>query len=234
MNDYFDQVERGLRAAVRRHAHLPWYVRIRLRHPRALVVVLTGVLVAGPALAAAGLFQTDTQVTSSSCSMSAASTGSRASGSCTFLLSDGRRFRCPPAFGTRPTLSVSALEHAKACSRLPTIAIPAPTRAIFAAIEKARTCLTTQGFRVTGGPFYPTDPPYRQSVPDGELVIESVTPTFIAFYDSGRTAQRFERQLVQNADRLGGRVERRGAVTVLWTRQPAAQQRSGIEACAFG
>jgi len=87
---------------------------------------------------------------------------------------------------------------------------------------------------VTGGPFYPTDPPYRQSVPDGELVVESTTPTFIALYDGDRTAQRFESGLIHDADRLGGRVERRGAVTVLWTRQPTVQQRSGIEACAFG
>jgi len=56
-SDYFDHVERELRTAVRAHAHLPWYVRLRLRHSRVLVVVLVGLIVAGPALAAAGLFQ---------------------------------------------------------------------------------------------------------------------------------------------------------------------------------
>lgn len=57
MNDYLDDVERQLRAAVRRHDHLPWYVRFRLRHSRPLVVVLAALVVAGPALAAVTLLQ---------------------------------------------------------------------------------------------------------------------------------------------------------------------------------
>ena len=55
MNDYFDHIERELRTAVRARAHLPWYVRLRLRHSRALVVVLAGMIIAGPALAAVSL-----------------------------------------------------------------------------------------------------------------------------------------------------------------------------------
>jgi len=62
MSDYFDHVERELRTAVRGHAHLPWYVRLRLRHSRVLLVVLAGLIVAGPALAAAGLFQSGSPV----------------------------------------------------------------------------------------------------------------------------------------------------------------------------
>jgi hypothetical protein len=57
MTDYFDRVEQDLRAAVRSHAHLPWWVRVRLRHSRALVVVLVGMVVAGPAIAAVGLLR---------------------------------------------------------------------------------------------------------------------------------------------------------------------------------
>ena len=57
MTDFFDHVERDLRAAVRSHAHLPWWVRLRLRHSRALVVVLAGLVVAGPALAAVSLLR---------------------------------------------------------------------------------------------------------------------------------------------------------------------------------
>ena len=61
MNDYFDKVEQELRLAVRRHAHLPWYVRLRgYRHFRAAAVVFGCLVVAGPALAAAGVFQTGT------------------------------------------------------------------------------------------------------------------------------------------------------------------------------
>jgi hypothetical protein len=63
MSDYFDHVERELRAAVRGQAHLPWWVRLWLRHSRALVVVLAGLIVAGPALAAAGVFQSGSPVT---------------------------------------------------------------------------------------------------------------------------------------------------------------------------
>jgi hypothetical protein len=57
MNDYFDHVERELRSAVRGHAHLPWYLRLRLRRSRSLVVVLAGLIIAGPALAAVSLLQ---------------------------------------------------------------------------------------------------------------------------------------------------------------------------------
>ena len=62
MSDYFDHVERELRTAVRGHAHLPWYVRLRLRHSRALVVVLASLIIAGPALAAASLLQNGSSV----------------------------------------------------------------------------------------------------------------------------------------------------------------------------
>jgi hypothetical protein len=61
MNDYFDEVEQELRLAVRRQAHLPWYARLRRRrHFRGVVVVFACLVVAGPALAAAGVFQTGT------------------------------------------------------------------------------------------------------------------------------------------------------------------------------
>ena len=63
MSDYFDHVEHELRRAVRRHAHLPWYVRVRLRHSRALIVALTCIVIGGPALAAAaGVFRSGSPV----------------------------------------------------------------------------------------------------------------------------------------------------------------------------
>jgi hypothetical protein len=58
MSDYFDHVERELREAVRRHAHVPWYIQLRLRHSRSLIVGLACLVVAGPALAATGVFKT--------------------------------------------------------------------------------------------------------------------------------------------------------------------------------
>jgi hypothetical protein len=53
MNDYFDQVEHDMAEAVRRHAHMPWYIRIRdIGRSRALVVVLAALVVATPAVGA--------------------------------------------------------------------------------------------------------------------------------------------------------------------------------------
>jgi hypothetical protein len=56
MNDYFDEVERGLRAAVRREAHLPWHVRVARRRfridRRPLLVVLAVLVLGGSATAA--------------------------------------------------------------------------------------------------------------------------------------------------------------------------------------
>ena len=61
-SDYFEHVERELRAAVRRHAHLPWYLRLRARHSRALVVAVAALVIGGPALAAVGLLKSGSSV----------------------------------------------------------------------------------------------------------------------------------------------------------------------------
>ena len=54
MNDYFDQVEQGMREAVRRRRHIPWYIRLAsIGRPRALVLVLAALVVATPAVGAA-------------------------------------------------------------------------------------------------------------------------------------------------------------------------------------
>ena len=56
MNDYFDELETGLRDAVRRRSHLPWHARLlqlSMRH-RGLAVVLASLVVATPAVAAVG------------------------------------------------------------------------------------------------------------------------------------------------------------------------------------
>jgi hypothetical protein len=62
MNDYFDRVEQGMREAVRRGAHLPWYARVRLRPSRPVAAVLACLLVTGTALAATGAFRTGAPV----------------------------------------------------------------------------------------------------------------------------------------------------------------------------
>ncbi|MDQ6692465.1 MAG: hypothetical protein M3Z13_06830, partial [Candidatus Dormibacteraeota bacterium] len=58
----FDHVERELGAAVRRHAHLPWYLRLRARHSRVVIVAFAALAIAAPSLAAVGLLQTGSTV----------------------------------------------------------------------------------------------------------------------------------------------------------------------------
>ena len=56
MNDYFDELEAGLRGATRRRAHLPWYRRIgqmSLRQRR-LAAVVAALVIATPTVAAVG------------------------------------------------------------------------------------------------------------------------------------------------------------------------------------
>jgi len=172
------------------------------------------------------------QVTSASCSDGSASTGG-AAGSCTFVLSDGRRFSCPPALARRAQLSVNTLEHTRGCRRLSTLAIPPAARRVFAAIEKTRTCLIARGLRVTGGPVFPPNPTGPLG-PAGELVIaDRGAPTFIAFYRNPREARLLEPEVAQNAKRLGARLARHGAVTVIWTHPSTAQLRDSVKACAF-
>jgi hypothetical protein len=62
MNDYFDRVEQGLREAVRDRAHVPWYMRPRLRPSRPAIVAVASLLAAGSALAATGVFRTGAPV----------------------------------------------------------------------------------------------------------------------------------------------------------------------------
>jgi len=58
MSDYFDRVEQGMREAVRRGAHMPWYLRLRPRPSRSVAVVVACLLATGSALAATGVLRT--------------------------------------------------------------------------------------------------------------------------------------------------------------------------------
>jgi hypothetical protein len=62
MSDYFDRVEQGMREAVRRGAHIPWYARVRPRPSRPVAAVLACLVVTGSALAATGVFRTGAPV----------------------------------------------------------------------------------------------------------------------------------------------------------------------------
>ena len=188
-----------------------------------------------PAAASAPAGRLAVGVTSTSCSASGGGPGSRTVSSCMFVLSDGRRFNCPETFGVgRPVPSVTTLEHTKACTRLSTLPVPRALRAVFAAIAKVRTCLTTPGRRVIDGPVFPPDP-HAPDQPDGELItFDGTAQIFIAFYLDTLKARRLEPPIIHNARAIGGEVERRDAVTVLWTRRPTPERRRSLENCAFG
>jgi len=62
MNDYFGRVQQELRGAVGRRSHLPWYLRMRPRLSRPMVVVVAGLIATGSALAASGILRTGAPV----------------------------------------------------------------------------------------------------------------------------------------------------------------------------
>jgi len=116
---------------------------------------------------------------------------------------------------------------------MPSLVIPAAVRAVTAAIATARRCLTAAGLHAVGGPVIPPNPPGSTS-PDGEVLVSAgPIPVFVAFYTDTGKARRLEGEVTRNAARIGGQVERRGAVTVLWTRPPGTKLRQTVEACAF-
>lgn len=231
MSDYFEQVERELRSAVRRQAHLPWLVRLRARHPRTLMVVLVGLLSAGPALAVAGLFHGSTEITSTSCSEGATGGSSRATGSCVFVLSDGRRYSCPATF-SRITVSGAALQRSKVCTQLRRLAVSSSTQRLYANIDQARRCLIEHGLRARGGPVLP---PQGPNAPDGELITGNGNGGgLVAFYNDIGKADRLAPKVIKNAGRFGGQVERRGTTTIVWIRPPSSTLRHILESCLLG
>ena len=231
MSDYFEEVAAGLRAAVARQAHLPWYRRTRVRRRRVLVVLLAGLLAAGTALAATGTFDSGTTVVSASCEISTARTTGTFVHPCVFVLGDGSRFSCPPTFA-RTLQSADTLEHARACTRLRSLAIPAPWQPVVVQIRKVATCLSGAGLQVSGGPSLGVahrDP----SSPVGELTVQnSNSPILVGFYLSARVAEQSELAVIHSAG-SNERVERRGNVIVLWASSSPGRQRGPFERCAF-
>jgi hypothetical protein len=212
-------------------------------HP-ATVTVLLALAAAGCGSAAGSTSPTvergalAAQVMSASCSSAATSAvssgittteGRRAGPSvCVLVLTDGQRFKCSgPAFA-RSTPTPTKLEHAKACVIISRLMLPPSVRAIITRIAAARTCLTSKGLRVTGGPVFP---PQAPDSADGELITEGA---LIAFYTNQRTAERLEPQVKQDARRSNAQVVRNGAVTVLWIRPPASGLRDTVSQCALG
>jgi len=121
----------------------------------------------------------------------------------------------------------SKLQRAKACTTMSPLAVPASLHAVVAMIARDRTCLTSKGLRVTGGPVLPRQGPDSA---DGELITEEA---LIAFYTNPQKAERLQPQVKQNAKRFDGQVVQNGAVTVLWVHPPANGLRVAVSGCVF-
>ncbi len=84
----------------------------------------------------------------------------------------------------------------------------------------------------------PPNPPGSSSA-DGELVVgktairrKAAPDAFIAFYTDAAKARRPPAELMRNARRLGGQIERYEAVTILWLHRPASGLRAAVHTCA--
>jgi len=172
-----------------------------------------------------------------SCSSSASATSSgpgtktrtaHRSGSCTFTLPDGRRFRCPTRFGFGPT-NQRAIERSKLCTQLATLVIPVSLRAVAARIAATRNCLTARKMSVTGGLVLQGPSPGGGHAAAGELDIGGA---LIGFYRTAGAAERSEASVRRNASRFNGSVERVGTALVVWLTGPANSLRTAVLACA--
>jgi hypothetical protein len=167
------------------------------------------------------------QVNSGTCETSGIA-GKPSASSCTFVLNDGRRLGCNRAFAG-PTPGVPQLLR-DGCRRLTPLKLSRSMRAVLARIDSGRSCLTSRGLRAVGGPVFPSSlPDPRQA--DGELVIRSSHPTFIAFYTGAARAKRIEPVLRRDDAGKHVLLERRGAVTIAWTQAPAGEYRHTVWAC---
>jgi hypothetical protein len=143
---------------------------------------------------------------------------------CEFELRDGRRFNCNMASFQASAPTAGEVAASKSCVALG----PAASASVIKAIAEAQTCLTSRGLEVKGGPVPPAG--HAPGGPEGELIIGEA---LIAFYPSPRSAKQAEPEVLRNARAFGGKPERRGAVTLLWIRQPPNDLRAKVLACVF-
>jgi hypothetical protein len=169
----------------------------------------------------------DTQVNSATC-VTGNVGGKPPASTCTFVLNDGRRLGCDRNF-VGPTPSVPQLLH-DGCRWLTPLKLSRSMLAVIARIDSVRGCLTSEGLRAAGGPAFPSRPP-DPAQPDGELVISSSHPTFIAFYTDTARAKRIEPVLRREDAHQPVLLERHGAVTIAWSQSPPGEDRHAVLAC---
>jgi hypothetical protein len=147
---------------------------------------------------------------------------------CEYVLPDGRRFNCNMASFQTSAPNTSEVEGSKACVALPRVSPPTASHAVTKTIGRARACLIRAGLAVRGGPVPPEG--RGPGGPEGELI---VSDAFIAFYIDPGTAKRAEPEVLHNARRFHGEVERRSTVTILWLHPPPKDLRSNVHGCVF-
>jgi hypothetical protein len=159
------------------------------------------------------------------------------SGSCTFLLSDGRRFRCPSSFGIGPP-NDGLIEHSKACVQLASLVIPASLRATGARLLKVRNYLNARGLNAVGGLVFEAARPIGLHFhvgtsynPAGEL---DTSDALIGFYVDPSQAQRAETPVQANVRRSGATLVRDGDETVVWMIKPSQSVRATVQSCVTG
>ena len=170
------------------------------------------------------------QLTSQSCSASLPSTGGPEVGYCEFVLPDRHAFKCNMASLGTSTPTAAEVEGDNKCVGLGLISVPTASASGVAAIAKAKACLEAGGLPVKGGPVPPEG--HGPGGPEGEL---NTGGALIAFYADRRTAEQAESEVLREARRLGGTVEHRGAVTVLWLAKQAEKNLGArVGGCVFG
>lgn len=171
------------------------------------------------------------QVDSVGCVETSSAPGHVAHGYCIYLLTDGRRFKCPVSFANHPQ-TPGSLVRSGACHRLRPLPIPAGWKRVFARLDAVQSCLERHGVTANGGPYL--EGPRPRKTPIGELILSEARPTaFVGFYTNTRVARRAEPGVIKAVARTGGEVERRGSVTVAWLKPPSPQLRATTQACAF-
>jgi hypothetical protein len=170
------------------------------------------------------------QVTSQACSSSSTAGAPAQPARCDYVLSDGRRYRCPGGRFGSSTPTPAVLARTAGCFALAPLASATPAPAAVAAVSRSRTCLRAAGFTVTGGATS-----LQGNGADGELTIRAgAGRALIGFYASARDAGLAEHALRASGQVSGEALERRGAQIVAWIRTPESRTRSSSRACLPG
>ena len=75
--------------------------------------------------------------------------------------------------------------------------------------------------------------PSNNRTPDGEIVVSSRHPTFIAYCVDAAKARRLRREGIPRVS-VRELAQTRGLVSIAWTGLPASELQTTVEGCVFG